>query len=103
MNRAIAFQEARRVKRDEVFRRTTISIDSRPAVRAIVVDISPLGCMVRCDAAAGQGMTLAVDLPGLGNVAGTVAWSIMGRIGVEFANPIAESLYEPLLEALQPL
>ena len=103
MNQAAAFRGQRRVERDEVFRRTTVSIDANPAVRAIIVNISPLGCMVRCDALAQQAMPLTVALPGMGSVAGTVSWSVMGRIGVEFVNPIDESLYDALLDELQSM
>lgn len=101
MYQAAAFRGERRVERDEVFRRTTVSIDAKPAVRAILVNISPLGCMVRCDALAQQAMPLTVDLPGMGGVAGTVTWSVMGRIGVEFVSPIDESLYDALLDGLR--
>lgn len=101
MNRVAAFREERRTERDEVFRRTTVSIDAKPALRAIVVNISPLGCMIRCDAPAQQAMPLTVDLPGMGSVAGTVSWSVMGRIGVEFVSPIDESLYDALREELR--
>ena len=97
MNRAVVLSNQRRIERDEVFHRTTVSIVGRAPQRALVVDLSPLGCMVRSEAAAERGQPMSIALPVMGRLDGSVAWSIMGRIGMEFAKPIGKELYDSLL------
>lgn len=101
MNRAVVLSNQRRVDREEVFHRTTVSINGRAPARALVVDLSPLGCMVRCEAPAEPGQPIAVALPGAGQVAASVAWSIMGRIGVAFVKPLTQDSYDSVLNSIR--
>lgn len=97
MRRAVAFHDQRRVDRDEVFCRTSVTIGRSPPARAVLVDLSPLGGMVRCEALAEPGTPILIKLPGLGDVQATVAWSIMGRIGMAFDRVIPMPDYDALL------
>jgi hypothetical protein len=96
MNRAVVLSNLRRVERDEVFHRTTVSIEGRAPARALMVDISPLGCMIRCEAEADRSQRITIALPGMGDVEGVVAWAIMGRIGIEFTHPVSGDAYDSL-------
>lgn len=101
MNRAVVLSNQRRIERDEVFHRTTVSIVGRTPQRALVVDLSPLGCMVRCEAAAERGQPISIALPVMGQLDGNIVWAIMGRIGMQFGKPIGKELYDSLLRLVK--
>ncbi|HWJ71252.1 MAG TPA: PilZ domain-containing protein [Sphingobium sp.] len=67
---------------------------------ARIVNISPQGCMLRCDAMMAMGDHLSLDLPQLGAMRATVMWSLSGRLGVQFETPIDVDNYLELLDSL---
>lgn len=67
---------------------------------ARIVNISPQGCMIRCDEMVPMGEHLTVDVPQLGALRGTVIWSLSARIGVQFDSPIEVDSYLDLLDSL---
>ena len=68
---------------------------------ARVVNISPQGCMLRCDEMMAMGEHLTLDLPRLGAMRATVMWSLSGRLGVQFDTPIETDSYLELLDSLE--
>lgn len=96
----LATAEDRREDRDEVHHRTrAIHVDGR-VLQLLVVNISPSGFMARCEAAAAEGDTLRITLPGVGVLPARIRWSLGGRIGCELDRPIRLADYYELLAAL---
>lgn len=53
-----------------------------------VRNLSPGGLMIELDRMVGPGTTVALDLRGVGNVTGKVAWCTRGRVGIAFDTEI---------------
>ncbi len=68
---------------------------------AMIINISPHGCMVRCDEMVPMGEHLTLDFPLLGALRGLVIWSLGARMGVEFETPISLEAYLNLLDTIQ--
>ncbi|MGH6705348.1 MAG: EAL domain-containing protein, partial [Sphingomicrobium sp.] len=47
-------------------------------------NISAMGALVECDHAVSPGMSLTIDIVGVGPVVGTVRWAQTGKFGVQF-------------------
>lgn len=92
--------ERREEDRDEVFYRArAIGSDGKP-VPLLIVNISPHGLMARCELPMHPGEALHVTLPGLGAVKAEVRWALGGRVGCQFARPVALAAYYELLATL---
>ncbi|MES1972356.1 MAG: PilZ domain-containing protein [Pseudomonadota bacterium] len=92
--------EDRGTTRDEVHYRTrAFGPDARP-VSLLIVNISALGLMARCDAPCKVGDRLTVTLPIVGVVIAEIRWSLGGRIGCELDQPIDLASYYDLLAVL---
>jgi hypothetical protein len=89
--------EGRRAARDLVSFRAPF--DGPAGIRAsvLMVDISPFGFMSRCQAPVAPGDVVAVKLPVVGNRAARIVWSLGGRVGGEFLEPIASDIYAMML------
>ncbi len=100
---SLAFQplEGRRAPRDDVDFHCQIRLASG-VLYAHLVNISPLGCMVRCAATAAPDEAVTLRLPILGPTAGRIAWAKLDRMGVEFARAIDPHVYAQLLAQLNP-
>lgn len=97
---AVAFRDERSVGRDEVhYRARAIAPDARQ-IQVVIVNISALGLMARCDHEMKEGDRLHITLPVVGNVAAQVRWSLGGRIGCELEQMIALADYYALLAAM---
>ncbi|MFA5988642.1 MAG: PilZ domain-containing protein [Sphingomonas sp.] len=96
-----AVREARRTERDEVHFRTWISSDAFRRAAALVVDVSCLGFMARCDAAFEPGDTITIGLPTLGPISARIIWALGGRVGCEFAAPLSPQDYTTQLGAMR--
>jgi hypothetical protein len=57
-----------------------------------VRNLSTRGMMAECAVSLSRGEPIEVDLPGIGTVTGTIAWTAGGRAGVAFATPIDPNL-----------
>ena len=66
-------------------RRAVTMIEGKP-VELRVRNISAMGTLVECDVTVAPGLELAIDMVGIGPVAGVVRWSTEGRFGVQFHN-----------------
>lgn len=92
--------DLRSTPRDEVhYRARAFGPDARP-LQLLIVNISAMGLMARCDAAFQAGDRLRVQLPVVGTVAAEIRWSLGGRIGCELDTPIGLADYYELLAAL---
>ena len=59
-----------------------------PDVTVKVRNLSSGGMMAECPAGFARNESIEINLSGIGWIAGTIAWSTGGRIGVSFAEPI---------------
>lgn len=96
----LANAEDRRENRDEVHYRTRATRTDGSRIPVLVVNVSPHGLMARCETPLSEGETLRVKLPDGGDVAADVRWALGGRIGCQFARPIAQAPYYELLSKL---
>jgi hypothetical protein len=92
---------SRRIPREAVDCQSRISGATMPPSTALIVNISPHGCMVRCDQAVSIGEGVTVDMPGLGSLRGFVIWSLGKRIGIEFETMISLETYLMMLALMK--
>ena len=83
--------------RDEVYRRTRITLADRRTVPGIVVNLSPHGLMVRVEAQIAAGEWIKVELPVVGTLGAAVRWSLGGRVGCQFEQAINPGAYDEVL------
>lgn len=95
------FSDMRRSERDEVFLRTVLTIGKRSGISAQLVNMSAHGFMARTQEAIMQEAKLRILLPFAGEVAGTVIWSLGGRIGCAFDIPFEDKEYPKVLAAVK--
>ena len=75
--------------RDSLFLMADFRIAGSDKVQSVRVrNLSAGGLMAEYPAGLEQGLTVEVDVRGVGWVSGHVAWSAAGRIGVAFVSPI---------------
>jgi hypothetical protein len=91
--------QKRRAPRDEVALPTRMLDAERRAADVLLVNISPLGFMVREYGATPKGAVVRLVLPRLGELEATIVWSLGGRIGAEFTKPIDPYAYAAMLNA----
>ncbi|MGH6614143.1 PilZ domain-containing protein [Sphingomonas sp.] len=97
-NAAIA--DNRSLVRDEVhYRARAYGPDAQP-LSLLIVNMSALGMMARCDRDIPEGARLRVTLPIVGVVLAEVRWCLGGRMGCELDRPIDLADYYELLAAL---
>jgi hypothetical protein len=94
-------KEMRRVERQAVCYRCEINGIGAGTVSGLLVDISPLGCLIRCSREVVQGTVVSFDLPIAGQIKATIIWSMGGRIGMEFTEPVDLAPYFDMLSHLQ--
>jgi hypothetical protein len=98
MATALSSLEGRRAPRDIVSFRAPLDGPAAIRTSVLMVDISPLGFMSRCQAPLTPGDAVAVKLPVVGNRAAKIVWSLGGRVGGEFLDPIASDIYAMMLK-----
>lgn len=62
--------------------------DGLRPIRVRLCDLSTHGFMAQCDERVPIGGTVSIDLPGVGTAHARVRWSMGGRIGGRFMQPI---------------
>lgn len=93
-------RDMRRFHREEVcFRIEIAGPDLNPA-SALIVNISPLGCLLRCSQPLQPDAELYFSLPLAGRIEARVVWAMGGRIGLEFREEIDAKPYLAMLEKL---
>jgi hypothetical protein len=93
------FAEQRRAPRDEVALPTRMFTQDHHGSDVLLVNISPLGFMVREYGETPKGAIVRLALPRLGQVSAKVVWSLGGRVGAEFIKPIDHYAYMAMLNA----
>ena len=93
------FAEQRRAPRDEVALPTRMYVKDHQGSDVLLVNISPLGFMVREYGETPKGAIVRLALPRLGQVPAKVVWSLGGRVGAEFIKPIDSYAYTAMLNA----
>lgn len=102
-NTALAYKDERSVPRDEIhYRARGHRADGTP-LALLIVNISAMGLMARCDESLAEGEQISVIMPRLGMLRAEVRWSLGGRIGCELAETIGLADYYELLAALLKL
>lgn len=61
------------------------------------MDITALGCRLAVAEPPPVGSYVAIDVAGCSGIAGWVAWSRNGQLGVDFAHPLPDAVVEHLL------
>lgn len=97
---ALAVSDDRTLVRDEVhYRARAIGSDGHPFT-LLIVNISAMGLMARCETPIAVDERLRVVFPVIGGVMAQVRWSLGGRIGCELDQTIALADYYELLAVL---
>ncbi|OYY67471.1 PilZ domain-containing protein [Sphingomonas sp. 28-63-12] len=94
---SVAFRDDRNAGRDEVhFRAKAFGPDAKP-VAMVIVNMSAMGLMARCESQYQPGDRLSINLPVIGVVVAQIRWSLGGRIGCELDQAIDLADYYELL------
>lgn len=101
MSLAYSTAESRRAPRETVDCQTLIRGTRCPPTDALIVNISPHGCMLRCDRVVPIGAKLTVDLPSIGTLRAAVIWSLGSRLGLEFETCISLDHYLAMLPLMK--
>jgi hypothetical protein len=94
-------REMRRFSREEVCCRIEIHGPDFGPVNALIVNISPLGCMLRCSLPVQSGTRIHFNLPLAGRIEATIVWAIGGRMGLEFSEEVDAPPYLAMLDQLK--
>jgi hypothetical protein len=97
---ALALNDDRTLVRDEVhYRARAIGPDGAP-FNLLIVNISAMGLMARCDTSYGVDDRIRVILPVIGAIGANIRWSLGGRIGCELERTIDLADYYEVLAVL---
>lgn len=72
-------------------------------VKARVIDISTHGCRIECTSGVAEDSWIWLSISGLENQYCRVVWHCQEFVGLEFANPLSEAVFERLLADHQDL
>ena len=100
MSIAIRPRDMRRVQREDVCFRIEIASPELEPASALIVNISPLGCLLRCSKNVKADASLHFDVPVAGRINARVVWAMGGRIGLEFREEIDAKPYLAMLDQL---
>lgn len=93
-------KDMRRFHREDVCFRVEIAGPDQPPASALIVNISPLGCLLRCSQPVKPDAALHFRLPQAGHIEARVVWAMGGRIGLEFREEIDAAPYLSMLDQL---
>lgn len=88
--------------RDSMFLMAAMRRADGQEITVKVRNLSAGGMMAECPVSLSRGETIAIDLRGIGTVAGTIAWTAGGRIGIAFAGPVDPRLARKPIAASGP-
>jgi hypothetical protein len=100
MSLAPRSKDMRRFQREDVCFRCEIAGPDLEPASALIVNISPLGCMLRCSKNVKTGAPVAFTLPSAGHIDARIVWAIGGRMGLEFNEEIDAKPYLAMLDQL---
>lgn len=101
MSLAYRSEESRRTPREAVDYPSQIWLNGPAPCAALIVNVSPHGCMIRSDRTVSIGERVTVAMPGVGELSGTVIWFLGARFGVEFVEAIELEPYLAMLSVLK--
>ena len=87
--------------RDTTLYRARLVSDDGGWRHATVVNVSPNGFMVRCDAPLEPGARVTITLPIVGAFVAEVRWALGGRIGCRLDREVPPALYQFMLAAMR--
>lgn len=93
--------DSRRAPREAIDCPSRFWFAALPPADALIVNVSPHGCMVRSDSSVPIGARVTVDVPGVGDLRGQVIWALGARFGVEFEETIELEPYLGMLAMLK--
>jgi len=94
-------KDMRRFSREEVCFRCEITGPDFGSAFGLIVNVSPLGCMIRCSQDAKPDTAVSFALPIAGRIQARIVWAIGGRMGLEFDEEIDAAPYLAMLEQLR--
>jgi len=95
--------DRRRVNRLALRLSATMRDGSKTRVKARVIDISTHGCRIECTSQVADDSWIWLSIAGLENQYCRVAWHCQEFIGLEFAKPLSDAVFERLLADHQEL
>jgi hypothetical protein len=95
--------ERRRVARTALRLAATMRDGSRSKVSARVIDMSTHGCRIECTTMVEDGSFVWLNIAGLESQYSRVVWHCNEFIGLEFEKPLAEPVFERLLQGQEQL
>ncbi len=95
--------ERRRVARTALCLAATIRDGSRSKVAARVIDMSTHGCRIECTTMVADDSWVWLNIAGLESQYSRVVWHCNEFIGLEFEKPLAEAVFERLLQGPEQL
>lgn len=101
MHRSLFTNDSRRTPREMVFWPTQIDGCRLKPTDALIVNLSPSGCMVRSEAIVAPIEQVTLTLPVVGHTEAKVMWVLGGRIGLEFAIILPLHSYLPMLHEMK--
>jgi hypothetical protein len=101
MPQAASSPESRRAPREAIDCPSRIWSAALPPSPALIVNVSPHGCMIRSDRSVRIGERIGVDVRSIGALHGPVIWSLGARFGIEFENAIELAPYVAMLSLLK--
>ena len=97
---SLAFQDDRSVGRDEVhYRAKAFGQDAKP-IALVIVNMSAMGLMARCETHYQAGDRITINLPFVGAIVAHIRWSLGGRIGCALDRTIDLANYYELLAVM---
>lgn len=99
-NTNLSWADSRAIERDAVDYSAKGTGPKGEWMTMLIVDMSPMGMMVRSNHDLSPGDRMRVNLPDVGAVVAEVRWSMAGRMGCQFVEPIDRARYYTLLAAL---
>lgn len=101
MSLAQRTKEMRRFTREEVCFRVEITGIGDEPVFGLIVNISPLGCMIRCSQDVVPNTPVSFALPLAGQIRARIVWAMGGRMGLEFEEEVDAEPYLGMLDKLR--
>jgi PilZ domain len=89
--------ERRRANRCALSLSATMREGSRSKVQVRVIDLSTHGCRIECSSAVPVESNVWLSIPGLENQYCRVAWACQEFVGLEFEKPLAQAVFDKLL------
>jgi hypothetical protein len=95
--------DRRRAHRSALRLTATMRDGAKSRVKARVIDISTHGCRIECTSAVAEDSWIWLSIAGLETQYCRVVWHCQEFVGLEFAKPLADAVFEKLLTDTQQL